>query len=109
MNQVQYKGLYEEVKLKQRVWNKLVLKDVWRRQIKKKRTWKKIQKKILKKTKKKRKNTWKNTRKNAEKNYVTIYWRMSWKKGRDNELKSIEVDVVTKLIKDDIASSSNDN
>ena len=34
---------------------------------------------------------------------------MSWKKGRDNELKSIEVDVVTKLIKDDIASSSNDN
>ena len=34
---------------------------------------------------------------------------MSWKKGRDNELKSIEVDVVAKLIKDDIASSSNDN
>lgn len=36
MNQGQYEGLSEEVKLKERVWNKLVLKDVWRRQIKKK-------------------------------------------------------------------------
>ena len=48
MNQGQYEGLSEEVKLKQRVWNKLVLKDVWRRQIKKK-------------------NMEKNTEKNSEK------------------------------------------
>ena len=68
-----------------------------------------MQKKILKKTKKKRKNNERILERMQKKNYVTIYWRMNWKKGRDNELKSIEVDVVTKLIKDDIASSSNDN
>ena len=108
MNQGQYKGLYEEVRLNQRVWNKLVLKDVWRRQIKKKNMEKNTEK-ILKKTKKKRKNNERILERMQKENYVTIYWRMSWKKGRDNELKSIEVDVVTKLIKDDIASSSNDN
>ena len=51
--------------------------------------------------KQKPKNTWKNTEKHSSKNKTFIE-----KINENNELQSVEVDVVTNFIKDEVESSS---